>query len=449
MNKEYLNILELDVKKESLNSNEINYLDTLSKEEIKELLDYHDTEYNVFNAMQNGRKLSLNSIYGSFGNPYFVCSTPDIAGAITAMGRDAIKYMDEIAETYAYDIWHLDEELHEHLGIKTEDIKPLDPTWIHRESKTDYDGIPTQQEIEDGLYQRKISVLSYIDTDSAFFTFLPLMNSCNWKGDPQEFIEKIAKFRLEPLFKKKLDNYAKKYNVTNIQDFELENINESILFLAKKQYIKHTIWEDGTQYPRLHNIAPKGVPLIQKGTPPFAKEKIMEIIHYLFDNHKTYKLQDIMKFVKDIKKQFELANIESICKSTNCNKYWSDKIIVDGRPEDGPGIIDEVTNYKYAKGTYYVVKAMGYYNYLLNQHPELKSKYEYIRPGTKVKYYFCKNGLNERFAYPIGAFPHEFAPEVDKDTHFTDIITDGINRYIKALGMPEINKRLSCILPIF
>jgi hypothetical protein len=94
----------------------------------------------------------------------------------------------------------------------------------------------------------------------------------------QVFINKISKFRLEPLFKKKLENYAKKFNVSNIQDFELENINESILYLAKKCYIKHTIWEDGTQYPRLSNLGAKGVGLVKKGTPKFARENIYKII---------------------------------------------------------------------------------------------------------------------------------------------------------------------------
>jgi DNA polymerase elongation subunit (family B) len=95
-----LNKFKLDKNKEELNINEITYLDTLSQDQIKELINYCDKQYNYFNAMQNALKLILNSVYGAFGNEFFVCSTKEIAGAITAMGRDIIKYMDHINETY-------------------------------------------------------------------------------------------------------------------------------------------------------------------------------------------------------------------------------------------------------------------------------------------------------------------------------------------------------------
>ncbi len=439
----------LDKSKTELTTGEIALLDKMSRAEIEELISEHDKNFNYFKAVEQGLKLALNSIYGAFGNEFFVCSTPDIAGAITIMGRDLIKYMDHINEEYWYSYWHVDTQLHEKLGINTEDVKAIDPSWIHLASKTPYDGEPTQQEIEDGVYQRKTPVTTYSDTDSNFVSFWPAMESCGWTGDPMDFIFTMSRERLEPLFIKKLNGYAKRYHVPNVQKFELENVNESVLFLAKKQYIKHTLWEDGSTYDRLSNLVPKGVPLIQKGTPPFARDKIMEIIKYLFDKHNSYQLKDILKFVKDIKKQFELADIEDLCKSTNCNSYWSKELIVDGMRIDGPGIIDEKETLKFGSKTYYTVKAAGYYNFLLNQNPELKSKYELIRPGTKVKYYYCKSDVNERFAYPIGAFPHEFAPELDRDEQFLDTITDQVNRYVKALGLPELNKRLSVIMPLF
>jgi hypothetical protein len=605
--------------KDSLTEEELKHLDSLSKDELKNIMSWHYNEFNTKNALQNGLKLCLNSLYGAFGNEYFVCSTPDIAGAITAMGRDVIKYMDKVNEEYWYNYWHLDSELHDKLGINTENIIPLDSSWIHRESKTLYDGIPTDLEVEEGIYQRKLPVSNYVDTDSiinsstiytdlcvstvegfyhrntchgsagstetghesvktnekvlnwskdkglyyanvkriirhkvtkpkyelktksgnkviitgdhslvifrdgielvikpnevksgdkvisckyhkndknninlieyfdeiescemigqfedeyvydievaddthtfiadsilvhnsCFITFNPAMLSMNYTGDPMKFIFTVAKERLEPLFKKKLEGYAKKYHVKNIQDFELENVNESILFLAKKQYIKHTIWEDKVDYTRLENLVPKGVPLIQKGTPPFARDKIMDIIKYIFDNHTSYSMKDILKFTKDIKKQFELADIDSLCKSTSVNAYWSSKTMVDGLFIDTPGIIKEEPELEMAKGTYYTVKAAGYYNHLLLQNKDLLSKYELIRPGMKIKYYFCKNGLNERFAYPIGQFPYEFAPDMDKDVQFMDTITNGVNRYVKALGLPEMTKRLTIIANLF
>src|ERR1035437_1247041 len=284
---------KLDKNKKKSDTEELSYLNTLSENEVDEVLTYMDSKYNRYNADQNAKKNVMNSIYGAFGNQFFVCSTPDIANAITIMGRDVIKYMDTVSETYWYEIWPVDEELHAKLGIDTEKIIPIDSSWIHLASKTPYEGIPTQLEIDDGIYQRKTAIINTIDTDSIFLTFDPGMKSCNWKGNPIDFVFTVAKERLEPLFKKKLDNYAKKYQVKNLQDFELENVNESVLFLTKKRYIKHTVWEDNVTYPRLDNIVSKGVSLIQRGTPPFARNKVMEVINYLFDNHNSHTLKEL------------------------------------------------------------------------------------------------------------------------------------------------------------
>lgn len=448
--KELIQNLELDRNKDTLSQEEIAFLDSLSDAEVQALINECSKQYNYYNAMQQGLKLILNSVYGAFGNEYFVCSTKDIAGGITAMCRDIIKFMDNINETYWYEYWHLDTDLHEHLGITY--ANKIDSTYKHRESGMDHDDEVTQEEVEEGIYQRKVSVSSYVDTDSLFICFEPALNGCDYKGTPQSFIEKIAKYRLEPMFKKKLDNYAKKYQVKNIQDFELENINESILFVAKKKYIKHTIWEDGRQYDRLSNIVPKGVDLIKRGTPKFARDKVMDIILYIFDNSKTYNIKDLLKFVRDLKKEFEMTDIDDITQSTNINDYWSTGKIMDektGKLIDGPGIVNDKDELIMAKGTYYTRKAAGLYNHLLYKHPELNNSYARIENGTKVKIYPCIHELNDKFCYIYGSFPKEFAPQVDYDELFEKTVSNAVNEYIAALGLPKLNKRLKVVLSLF
>lgn len=444
----------LDRNKEELSTSEIDYLDTLSDDEIKKIIDTLGTKYNYHNAVQTGLKLILNSIYGAFGNEYFVCSTKDIAGAITVMGRDVVKYMDTINESYWYDYWHLDYDLHEYLGVT--DVKPIPNNWICRTTKTQWEEEISQQNMEDGLIIRETPVSAYVDTDSLFVGFEPGMISCDWQGNPQDFVWKVSKFRLEKLFKTKLKHYTKPYNVENIQDFELENINESVLFVTKKKYIKHTVWEDGRQYERLQNIVPKGVSLIQKGTPKFAREKILQIINYIFDNSKTYNIKDLLKFVRELKKEFELTDINDICQSTNINEYWSTgKIMIDlpngkGREMiDAPGVISDKEELIFAKGTYYTRKAAGLYNHLLYNHPELINTYKYITPGTKVKIYPCKHELNDKFCYIMGCYPHEFAPPVDYDELFQKTVTEPVNYYLEALGLEQLNKRLKVVLSLF
>ena len=131
----------------------------------------------------------------------------------------------------------LDEDLHKHLGISN--IDKIDDRYVHRESGVLYDeekdGIITQDDIELGVYQRVISSIKYGDTDSIFLSFKEFLRYLPQTNMNEiEFILKMSKFRLEPLFSKKLEKYAKKLKGVNFQEFELENINESCLFIAKK-----------------------------------------------------------------------------------------------------------------------------------------------------------------------------------------------------------------------
>lgn len=446
---EIIDFFEYNRNQEELSVNEIEFLDSLSIEQIESALKVIKNLGNRFDAIQMGLKLILNSIYGSFGNQHFVCSNKDIAESITIMGQLLIKYMDEINEKYWYDYWNTDTEMHDILGIDTNQVKKIDNSYIHRDTKTEWTDEVTQQLIDDGVVERKVPVSVYIDTDSTFVSFQPSMDSCNWQNDEFDFIMKISKNRLEPLFKVKLNGLAKKYGVKNLQDFEMENISESVLFVTKKKYIKHVIWEDGRTYKRLSNIIPKGVELIQRGTPKFAREKILEIITYIFDNYKTYNIKDLLKFVRNLRKEFELADINDITKSTSVSYYWSSKEMVEGVIIDGKGIVNDKDDLVYGKGTYYMVKAAGLHNHLLNQHKELHEIHEFIKPGSKVRYYPCIHEKNDVFAYNWGKYPHEYAPPVDYDEQFLKTVTNTVNYYIEPLGLPALNKRLSIVMSLF
>ena len=97
------------------------------------------------------------------------------------------------------------------------------------------------------------------------------------------------------------------------------------------------------------------------------------------------------------------------------------------------------------------VRAAGYYNFLLNQNPKLKQKYEVIKAGDKLKFYHAKtSGWSSNFksteenvfAFLPGSFPVEFAPPIDYDTQFTKTIIDPINRITHAMGFPDIGSNL-------
>lgn len=394
---------------------------------------------SYYNALQMALKLVLNGSYGAFANAFFVCSNKDIAGAITAMGRELIQYMDTCNEEYWYDLWHLDAELHERLGVAF--VSAIDPMYRHRKTdelveKPTKDELKPDQDGDGPLCQRVAPVSIYADTDSLFVGFDAAMKSCDWQGDPMAFIDTINKHRLEDYFKKRLAEYAGRYGVDNIQDFELERINRNAIFLKKKLYVQHVAWEERVSFKPLEYLFPKGIKLVQSSTPPFAREKVREIIEYLFLNPDTYSIKDLLKLVRDIKKQFELADIEDISVTTSTNSYKKN-------------ILADTGTFAYEKGSGVGVKAAAFYNHLLYTHPQYKEKYDVIKPGTKIKYYACKHALNEAFGYMRGSYPREFAPEVDIDVQFEKTVLNQVNTFVKAMNMPELNKRLRVVLPLF
>ena len=237
-----------------------------------------------------------------------------------------------------------------------------------------------------------------------------------------------------------MEEYAAGYGVTNKEDFELERISESVIYLAKKKYIQHIVHEDGMNYDRLTYIYPKGVELVRRSTPLFARDKILNIINYLFSHPDTFNIRELLKLVKNLRKEFDLCvpdKIDEICMQSSCSNY-EDKVL-----EDKDKLL-------FVSGAHFAVKAAAYYNHLLYKNKDLQGKYEFLKSGSKIKYYYCKNStINNIFAYTRGTYPIEIAPEIDLDEQFDKSILSPINSIIEPLGLPEITKRLSVVLDIF
>ena len=70
--------------------------------ELKSKISEKSAAYSYNKAMQLALKTVLNATYGAFANKYFVLSNAKIANAITAMGRDLIRYMIVCTEDYFY-----------------------------------------------------------------------------------------------------------------------------------------------------------------------------------------------------------------------------------------------------------------------------------------------------------------------------------------------------------
>jgi hypothetical protein len=430
-------------------------------------------------------------VKGAFATQYFILFNQHVAGTITAQGRDLTKTMDAVNEKYWYEQWHLDYELHSRLGIKN--VTQISKKDEHVSIYADTDSLFVSFEPSIKHCEWRNLVLNKLDSLTKSFIFLEyrqeskisnsncvghfrsvndfkkfLQNNkpevivvdgyfakdrsftssevqdlikdieIRWNWDNElDFIHGIDAFRYGEYFKKCLEEYAGSYGVKNREDFELERVSESIINLAKKKYIQHIVYEDGIPYDRLTYIFPKGVELVRSSTPAFAREKIVEIVKYLFTHPDDFNIKDLLKLVKNLRKEFELADIDDISMQSSCSNYDTK-------------VLEDKERLEFVSGAHFAVKSAAYYNFLLNQNKSLQSKYENIKSGTKIKYYYCKNKkTNDMFAFIRGSYPIEFAPEIDYDEQFMKSILSPINSIIQPLGMPEITKRLSVVLDIF
>ena len=280
--------------------------------------------------------------------------------------------------------------------------------------------------------------------NSLYISFEPLMKSVGFdKIDDvdlgRRFILHVDAIYVKPLFNKLLDEYAAQFGVKSLHDFELETISKSALFLAKKNYLSNIVYEDGAFYDDLSYYYPKGIEIVRSSTPPFVRKNVYRIINYLFKNVGNVNIYQVLKIVKELRKEFELANIEDISSTTSCTNY-------------NLKVLDDTQGLQFVNGAHFGVKAAGMHNYLLNKNPEYKTKYDYLKAG-RIKYYYCSHPMSNVFAYLRSFHPIEITQKehvvVDYDTQFDKTMLSIINKFIVPIGLPPVNKRLSVINSLF
>jgi DNA polymerase elongation subunit (family B) len=361
--------------------------------EIKRLKSLKEEYFNLEQSI----KIFINSIYGATASPWFECYNIAVAEAVTLQGQDMIKYTNQVIDDYFLNIWHNDHKLHEVLGL----------TYVNKINET--------------------SLVIYNDTDSTYVTFEPVIKSCDWKGNNIDFILQLKKLRLTDWLDKCFDEYAKKFNTKNLQNLELEKISFSALMMAKKKYILDLAWKDpGVTYKPQQKIKYVGIEIVQGSTSKFARKALKELLAIILDKKKTIPYADIVKKLKDYKKDFVLQNPEDIAITKSIGDY--EKYILGDKKE-----------LVLAEKCPINVRAAGIYNHAL-QKSKYKSKYNLLKTGDKLKYYYAKT-QDERFnvfGFLPGNYPYEFAPGVDHDRQFESGVVDPFNRILETIGFNPV-----------
>lgn len=356
-------------------------------------------------------KIIINSIYGVLGYLKFICYNRDVAESVTLQSQDIIKYTETIMNDYFKNIFYTEEDTLKELGV----------TRIIAKFQGD--------------------VVKYMDTDSVFLDMNSVYKSVETSLSEQDFILALYDGRLKSFIKQKLNEYTDGYNASRVRfngkdsfNLEMEQIAESIMWVAKKRYAKSLTWYKNVTYDSLGKVEIIGLETRKSSSPKYVREKIEELIMYLLEKKGKPSKKDLFDRVSRIRKEFDLLPIEDICETKRISKY-NQYVPVD---------TDKLS---FAPRAPEHTRGAGYYNHMLYK-SDFKDRYDFIKTGNRVKFYQIKDPTGKSvstFSFLAGSFPAEFAPDMNKDLQFEKIFLNPVNNIIAALGMSDIEQDMQYI----
>ena len=280
-----------------------------------------------FNNIQMAKKISLNSAYGAIGNVWFRYYNLLVAEAITTSGQLAIRYIEHTLNQY----------LNKILNTRGEDY------------------------------------IIASDTDSVYITFDNLVSKVFVSDTDDnkivEFLDRVAKEKLEPFIDKSYQDLAEYVNAYEQKmQMKREVIANKGIWVAKKRYILNAHDVEGVRYkePKLKIM---GVEAVKSSTPAACREKIKDALKIIM----TKDNQELNSFIQDFRKDFMNLKPELIAypRSVNGLNKWTE------------------SHNLFKKGAPIHCKGAILYNHLL-QDKKLQNKYPYIQEGDKIKFLHMK-----------------------------------------------------------
>ena len=358
----------------------------------------------AFKNKNEALKIILNSIYGVAGYTNFICYNRDVAESVTLQSQDLLQFTIKIYNDYFKNVWYKDKELHKKMGItKVSEIK--------------------------------FDVINYADTDSVFVILGQVHKSTDFDGDFTSFVLSLIKNGLQDWvnikfveYVEKYHGYQKKINGDKALNLDMEQICKSVLWVAKKKYIKDPIYFDDMRHNSLKEIQVKGLELNQSSTPKFVRDKLKLIIEFIMGSGANVNNNELLLKLRAIKNEFDTVPLEYICKIERISNYekW---------------ILNDSTKLEFLEGAKPHAKGAGYHNYLL-KHSDYMNKYELIKSGTKVHWYYCTSGMTESFAFLTGNVPKEIKPPHNANKQYEKVLLGPLNNILKAINIPALNASL-------
>lgn len=294
-----------------------------------------DAKAEYYDRMQLVTKILLNSFYGVLGTPGFRFFDPDNAVAITSTGQQLIKFTADIGNQY----------YKKELGVDK-----------------DY--------------------CIYTDTDSTFFSSLPLIEKRYPDFDIKDeawMAKKTIEIagEVQSFINTAYNMYAVKFHNVSTHRFDIkqEFVAKAGLWIAKKRYAQWLINQEGHTISRLDV---KGLDVVRSSFPPAFRKFMAEVLEDILNDISKESLDEkILNFKESIKHR-ELLEIMFPVGVKQISKFKPKK----SAPFSPP-----------AKGTPVHVKSAINYNDMLQFHG-IKNIRE-ILDGEKIKWTYVKpNSMN-------------------------------------------------------
>jgi DNA polymerase elongation subunit (family B) len=342
-----------------------------------------ESEVIYYNVLQSVLKLTLNSIYGIMANKYSPLVDIDNASSITLTGQMVAKTGSEILQRRANQKYNVTETI---------DV--------------------------------------YNDTDSCYVTIQPILNKTQIKlaennvvtNEVHEIVNDLEKYVNEEIL-----NWART-ELNSIDprfEFKRETIADVGTFLQKKRYILRVLDEEGVACNKFKYV---GVEVARSTTPKEVKEFIKKTIETAFLTKDVKKSNDVFREAYEKFKSLDVKEA-AFRKSVKDYDKYSSKASLN----------------KFEKGTPCHVKAAIAHNLLLQEH-KILSKYETIKSGQKIKYFYAlKNPYNLDAIAFINEYPKEFKDvKIDYDKMFDKIVVPPIENVYEAIGwrLPKMGKEV-------
>jgi hypothetical protein len=258
------------------------------------------------------------------------------------------------------------------------------------------------------------------------------------------FTVDLWNYGLEPYMNQKYEDYAKAFNCNkNLQKLELEKIATSAVMVAKKHYTMMEGWKEPNIYlDKGEDIIYKGLELIQGSCPKFVRECQADfykrVLMWYGDHNTPMGFTELFAALKKYKADFIKQNPDDISKGASIGDY--EKFVLDDTNQVALNLHCPIH-----------VKGAAIANYFLNkpENKKFRAKYNRIKTRDKVKFYKTTDPNYPVFAFLPGDFPLEYAPPIDYNQQFEDLILTPLNKVLAILNHPQLTPELCFTSALF